>query len=176
MKRLKMLDPKCFKQAPDDGRLIPEIKTAIDHEFTYTESKGNRPRIAYNYDDGTDPIGDEGLLHGELTKLRLKDFSLPDFLGLGLPRQGFEYDQQTGRVSAVLLPTSVNPEEEAPTLTVRWDYEYPDPPEAVAEPTVVLIKAPVGDDGERHLIEYRFDHGRVVMKTEQLPVHDPETR
>ncbi|MCP4545556.1 MAG: hypothetical protein GY835_03685, partial [bacterium] len=170
---------KSIYHYSDDRRLIrvdlPEITTAIAEEYTYTDFKGNRPRITYAYSDGSEPIGEDGVLHGKYSRLRLESFSLPDFLGMDVPQQGFEYDQLTGKVSAVLFPTSVNPEQETPTLTVRWDLEYPDQPDAPEESSRVVIKAPVDDDGERHIVEYGFDHGILVMKNEVLPVHDPET-
>jgi RHS repeat-associated protein len=149
---------------------LPEVKNPLGPPYDQYSYEGeDRPKLRYEYAPEAGVSADEmnpgAILHGKFAQLRLEAFYLPDFLddGATAPRVYFRYDEATGRLASLSLPTPANTN--GAGGGVRWSFDVETPTNGAGPVEAVDVVAPWG-----HRLEHSLQKGRVTRLRENIPV------
>jgi RHS repeat-associated protein len=149
---------------------LPEVKNPLGPPYDQYSYEGeDRPKLRYEYAPeagvSVDEMNSGAILHGKFAQLRLEAFYLPDFLddGATTPRVYFRYDEATGRLASLSLPTPANTN--GAGGGVRWSFDVETPTNGAGPVEAIDVVAPWG-----HRLEHSLQKGRVTRLRENIPV------
>jgi len=140
---------------------LPEVSNPVGDYAGFSYTGDSRPTVTYRYAPAANVTSSEGaataILHGAFAPLRLEGSTQP---GTDVLRARFEYDQTTGRATAVSMPDPGN--QNSPGSSVRWGLAFPSEPANAAPATKATVTAPWG-----HVTEHTLSAGRSTQITEK---------